>query len=102
MDVLTALYRKDATGAASDQRVAPMPAGGSVLTDWSRDGRSLLNTRYAVETRADIWVVPVTPDGHLADAQPRPYLRTPVNESAGASHPSRVRAGLLIGRMRVD
>jgi eukaryotic-like serine/threonine-protein kinase len=85
---VTALYRKDATGAALDQRLAPWPAKGSLLTDWSRDGRWILNTQDTVETRADIWVVPVTPDGHLAtDAQPKPYLRTPVNESAGRFSP---------------
>ena len=81
-DNVTALYRKDATGAAPDQRLMPLPI--SNLTDWSRDGRFLLNTRTTVETQSDIWVVPVTPDGHVAvDAQPKPYLRTPVNESAG-------------------
>ena len=79
---MTALVRKDASGAAPDQRLAPMPI--SNLTDWSRDGRFLLNTRTTVETQNDIWVVPVTADGRLAaDAQPNPYLRTPVNESAG-------------------
>jgi hypothetical protein len=36
----------------------------------------------------DIWVVPVTSDGQLApDAQPRPYLRTPVNELAARFSP---------------
>ena len=35
-----------------------------------------------------MWIVPVTPDGHLAtDAPPTPYLRTPVNESAGRFSP---------------
>jgi eukaryotic-like serine/threonine-protein kinase len=80
----TALYRKDATGATPDQRLAPWSPKDYFLTDWSRDGRFILNTRNTVETQADIWVVPMTPDGHLtANAQPRPYLRTPVNESAG-------------------
>jgi hypothetical protein len=83
-DSVTALYRKDATGTAPDQRLASWRPQDACLCDWSRDGRSVLNIRSTVETGADIWVVPVTPDGHLAaDAQPKPYLRTPVNESAG-------------------
>ena len=87
---MSALYRKDATGAAPDQRLAPWPgpALGYPLTDWSRNGRFVLNTRGTVETQSDIWVIPVTPDGHLAaDVQPKPYLRTPVNESAGRFSP---------------
>ena len=84
----TALYRKDAIGAAPDQRLAPLSTTDYFLTDWSRDGRFVLNTRNTVETQTDIWVVPVTRDGHLAaDAQPTPYLRTPVNESAGRFSP---------------
>ena len=87
-DYASTLYRKDATGAAPDQRLAPWSSVEATLTDWSRDGRFVLNTRPTVETQDDIWVIPVTPDGHLsADAQPRPYLRTPVNESAGRFSP---------------
>ena len=84
----SALHRKDAIRTTPDQRVAPWPTEDWALTDWSRDGRLVLNTRNTVETRADLWVVPVTPDGHLAaDAQPKPYLRTPVNESEGRFSP---------------
>jgi WD40 repeat protein/predicted Ser/Thr protein kinase len=84
----TALYRKDATGAVPDVRLAPWEPRNFVLTDWSRDGRSALNDRFAPDTRTDIWVVPVTPDGHLdPNAQPQPYLRTPVSESAGRFSP---------------
>jgi dipeptidyl aminopeptidase/acylaminoacyl peptidase len=84
----TALYRRDATGGAPDQRLATWEPRNFVLTDWSRDGRSVLNDRFTPDTRTDIWVVPVTPDGHLdPNAQPRPYLRTPVSESAGRFSP---------------
>jgi Tol biopolymer transport system component len=87
-DSVTALYRKDATGTAPDQRLASWRAQDARLNDWSRDGRSVLSTRNTVETGDDIWVVPVTPDGHLAaDAQPTPYLRTPLNEAAGRFSP---------------
>jgi Tol biopolymer transport system component len=86
-DNVSALYRKDATAAAApDQRLAPWPDAN--LSDWSHDGGSVLNTRNTNETRNDIWVVPTTPDGHLATgAQAKPYLRTPVNESAGRFSP---------------
>jgi eukaryotic-like serine/threonine-protein kinase len=83
---VTALYRKDSAGAVPDERLATWPA--FVLTDWSRNGRFVLHMRFTVETGADIWVVPVTPDGYLAvDAQSRPYLRTPVNERAARFSP---------------
>ena len=86
-DNITALYRKDATGVAPDERLAPWQPP-DLLTDWSLDARLLLNTRYGAQTGADIWVVPVTPDGRLsADQQPTPYLRTPVNESAARFSP---------------
>ena len=41
-----------------------------------------------METRADLWVVPVTPDGQFAaNEKATPYLRTPVNESEGRFSP---------------
>ena len=84
----TALYRKDATGVASDERLAPWQTQDTSLTDWSRDGRLVLNSRLGAQTGTDIWVVPVTPDGHLsADLHPTPYLRTPVNETAARFSP---------------
>jgi eukaryotic-like serine/threonine-protein kinase len=87
-DSASALYRKDAAGGVPDQRLASWNANDYALTDRSRDGQSILNDRNTLETRADIWVVPVTPDGHLdTNAQPRPYLRTPVNESSGRFFP---------------
>src|SRR5262249_30039809 len=69
-------------------RLAPWPARDYVLTDWSRDGHSVLNTRNTIETQTDIWVVPVTPDGHLApDVPPKPYVRTPAREAAARFSP---------------
>jgi Tol biopolymer transport system component len=89
-DNVSALYRKDATGAAPDQRLATWRAQDAQLFDWSRDGRSLLTGRNSVETQGDLWVVPVTPDGRLAaDAPAKPYLRTPANEWAGRFSPER-------------
>jgi dipeptidyl aminopeptidase/acylaminoacyl peptidase len=85
-DNVSALYRKDATGAMPDERLAPWPA--SELSDWSRDGRALLYTQISRGTAEDIWVVPVTADGHLVpNAQPRPYVRTPFPEGAARFSP---------------
>ena len=82
-DNVTALYRKDASGSTPDQRLAAGTRDLS-LTDWSIDGRFALNNRLTPDTRQDIWVVPVTPDGHLdPSAQPRAYLRTPASELWG-------------------
>jgi Tol biopolymer transport system component len=81
------LYRRDAIGAASNERLGPWPTNWP-LTDWSRDGRLVLNTRKAEETLADLWVVPVTPDGDLAaNEKATPYLRTSFNEMEGRFSP---------------
>ena len=87
-DNITALYRKDVKGGGPDQRLSGGTVADIFLTDWSRDGRFALNNRVTLETRQDIWVVRVTPDGRLdAAEQPRPYPRTPVNEYAGRFSP---------------
>ena len=50
-DNVTALYRKDATGIAPDKRLAPWQPDNRFLTDWSSDGRLVLNTRRSVTDR---------------------------------------------------
>ncbi len=96
---ISALHRKDAAGAAPGQRLATWPV--SNLTDWSRDGGFLLYTQTA-ETKADIWVVPVTPDGHLVpELSPgRICARRSMNPRP-ASHPNRTHAGSRTSQMRV-
>jgi Tol biopolymer transport system component len=85
-DTLSALYRKDTAGSAPDQRLTT--SGGLNLTDWSRDGHFLLETRKSGATNMDVWAVPVTSDGRLVpDTPSRPYLHTPVNESAARFSP---------------
>ena len=84
-DALSALYRKDAAGALPNERLAASSA--FCLTDWSRDGHFVLETRRS-GTQFDIWMLPVTADGRLnPDAPPRPYLQTAVNESLGRFSP---------------
>jgi Tol biopolymer transport system component len=81
------LYRKDASGAGSEQRVTES-RNMQYPTDWSRDGRLVLYLEVAPDTQRDLWVLPVTPDGRPeAGAKVRPYLRTPFNEYHGRFSP---------------
>ncbi|MBL8295027.1 MAG: PD40 domain-containing protein, partial [Bryobacterales bacterium] len=81
------LYRKEASGAGTEQRVTNS-ANEPAPNDWSRDGRLVLFNELAPDTKRDLWVLPVTPDGKPeAGAQPRPYLRTPSNEIQGRFSP---------------
>ena len=86
------IYRKAVEGSGEGERVAEWPAavGGTVrrLCDWSRDGRFLLYETQDLETRRDLWVAPVTPEGRLAEgAQPKPYVRGPFAEWHGRFSP---------------
>lgn len=86
------LYRKDVSGAGTEQRVTES-ANLQWPTDWSRDGRQLLYYELAPDTQRDLWVLPVTPDGQPEQgAKARPYLRTRFNEYLGRFSPE-VRAG---------
>jgi Tol biopolymer transport system component len=74
------LFRKDIGATVEPQRLTT-----SEFTqwpnDWSRDGRLLLYYEMSKQTRRDLWVLPVNPDGTAAsDAKPRVYLKTPFNE----------------------
>ncbi|MBM3740219.1 MAG: hypothetical protein FJW39_31080 [Acidobacteria bacterium] len=74
------LYRKEASGAGTEQRVTAS-ANQQWPMDWSRDGRLMLYYEMAPETQRDLWVLPVGPDGKPeAGSKPRPYLRTRFNE----------------------
>jgi Tol biopolymer transport system component len=45
------------------------------LWDWSRDGRYLLYAETTLQTRGDIWILPITPVG-----SPIPFLTTTFHE----------------------
>jgi Tol biopolymer transport system component len=87
---LTGHYRvlfKEADRPEGDQLTIEAPAFW-YLQDWSRDGRFILYTEVAPATGADIWVLPVTPQGGPAEgAKPVPYLRTPSSEGQGRFSP---------------
>jgi Tol biopolymer transport system component/predicted Ser/Thr protein kinase len=81
------LFRKESNGAGSEERLTQSP-NSQIATDWSLDGRFVLYREISPETGADLWVLPVTPEGKPAPgAQPRPYLRTPFNERLGRFSP---------------
>jgi Tol biopolymer transport system component len=70
---------QETSGSAEEQ---PVISPG-VPRDWSRDGRWVLYTVIDPETKADVWVLPVMPEGRSAPgAKGTPYLRSPFNESA--------------------
>ena len=81
------IYRKDIRSSSEGERIAEW-RNFSRLCDWSHDGRFILYEGLDPETNRDLWVVPVTPDGRLAEgAQPRPYLRGPFPEWQGRFSP---------------
>jgi serine/threonine protein kinase len=53
-----------------------------VSTDWSRDGRYLLESRIGEQRDRDLWVVPLFDEG-----KPYPYLQTPFNEDKARLSP---------------
>jgi Tol biopolymer transport system component len=79
------LIRKQASGAGVERRLT-QSSNAQHPTDWSRDGRFVLYYEFAPDTKRDLWVLPVTPDGNVAGA-PRVYLRTPFNELVGYFSP---------------
>ncbi len=83
----TNLYRKEASGAGTEQRVTES-ANRQWPTDWSSDGRLVLYGEVAPDTAKDLWVLPVTPDGKPeAGVGARPYLRSRFNEDGGRFSP---------------
>jgi Tol biopolymer transport system component len=80
------VYRKGISDSGQGERIGEWRI--QRLCDWSRDERFLLYETNAPETRRDLWVAPVTPDGRLAEgAQPRPYLHGPFAEWQGRFSP---------------
>ncbi len=81
------LFRKAVGGGGDEQRVT-QSSNVQWPEDWSHDGRSLLYTEIGAGTGADLWFLPVTPDGKVSPgAKPRPYLRTQFDEWSGRFSP---------------
>ena len=82
-----ALFRKDIADSGQGDRIAQWPAVRR-LCDWSRDGRYVLYESFDPETKRDLWVAQVTPDGQPVEGmQPKPYLRGPSSEWHGRFSP---------------
>ena len=73
--------RKQTTGGAEETVL--LRAGQP--RDWSKDGRFLLYQNAGVGTKADLWIVSITPGGSVGD--PVPYLHTEFNEDQGRFFP---------------
>jgi hypothetical protein len=80
------VFRKGISDSGQGESIGEWPLRR--LCDWSRDGRFLLYEHETQETRKDLWVVSVTPDGRLAEAaQPKPYLNGASSEWQGRFSP---------------
>jgi hypothetical protein len=80
---------KDAAVAGSEQALLEFPATCGP-SDWSLDGSFILYNEVAPGTAADIWILPMTPEGKPAvDDKARPYLRTPFTEAWGRFAPEK-------------
>jgi Tol biopolymer transport system component len=75
------LMRRQTTGGAEETVL--LRAGQP--RDWSRDGRFLLYQRAGAGTKADLWIVSITPDGVVGE--PAPYLHSEFNEDHGRFFP---------------
>jgi len=83
----TAIYRKAANGT-SDEEPVIQRSDFVQPTDWSGDGRWVIDYEAGPKTKLDLWVLPVTPDGRLRqDDKPKPYVSTPADDRFGRFSP---------------
>ena len=57
------------------------------MTDWSRDGKSIVYGSLDPKTQWDVWTMPSTASRTGAERTPVPYLRTAFNEHQGRLSP---------------
>ena len=81
------IIRKPSNGTGDESTVMQRPPSAH-LTDWSGDGRWVMEYEIAPETNYDLWLLPVTLDGKRREGdKPKPYLRTAFNERFGRFSP---------------
>jgi Tol biopolymer transport system component/predicted Ser/Thr protein kinase len=80
------LYQK-ATGGVAHDEALDKSYRGKRPTDWSRDGRYIIEELEFGKTGYDIWVVPVN-HGNSGGRKPFPYLQTDFNESFAKLSPN--------------
>jgi Tol biopolymer transport system component len=75
------LYTRSANGVGSEEKLLESRFG-VYINDWSADGRYLVYTESAPETKYDLWLVPT-----FGDRKPVPFLKTPASEWQGQISP---------------
>jgi Tol biopolymer transport system component/predicted Ser/Thr protein kinase len=77
------LYQKAISGSAQEE-VLDQPSAENVrITDWSRDGRYIIEQAFDPKTNFDIWVLPL-----FGARKAFPYLHMDFNESYGKLSPN--------------
>jgi len=75
-------YMKAANGVGVEEVLVQERRSGTV-TDWSRDGRYLIETVFETDTNGDIWVIPL-----FGDKKTFPYVNTGYSENVGRLSPN--------------
>ena len=73
------------TDGNSEPKALVSTAEDELVPDWSRDGKYLLYERVSTETGVDLWYLERDEDS--GDWEPRPFLRTPFDESGARFSP---------------
>jgi len=76
------IYQKAISGPAQDEALDKAPRT-KTPTDWSRDGRYIIEEVEDPKTKSDIWVLPL-----FGDRRPFPYLQTDFVEQVGKLSPN--------------
>jgi len=78
------LYEKAANGSGQDTQLLRSEDSFDIPTDWSRDGKFIIYTRFDSKTsKYGVWVLPVEP----SVGTPFPFLPTEGNKSGGRLSP---------------
>jgi len=76
------VHQKAASGVGPDE-VLDEARSSTVVTDWSRDSRYLIESVLDPKTKFDIWVLPL-----FGDRKPFPYLHAEFNENNAKLSPN--------------
>jgi Tol biopolymer transport system component len=80
---LGSVYQKAISGSAQEEVLDKPSAENIRVTDWSRDGRYLIEQAFDPKTNSDIWVLPL-----FGDRKAFPYLHMDFNEGYGKLSPN--------------
>jgi Tol biopolymer transport system component len=83
------LFRKDVNALEGEELLTRRP-GLPIPSDWSSDGRWLLEEEFLPETKFDLWALPMITGGKLDARMPlKPYVDTPFEERFARLSPDR-------------